>query len=85
MKLIKFEADWCAPCKMYSPIFEKVVKENGLNHQIVNVDEDIELANKFSVRSVPTTIIVDEQEKELGRSLGVISESELVDFIDQNR
>lgn len=82
-KVIKFYADWCAPCKAYAPAFEEVTK--GLeNYEVlnVNIDEDTEgLAAKYKVRSIPFTVL--ESEKGAKRTFqGVMSADELRKFIN---
>jgi thioredoxin 1 len=54
--LIDFYADWCAPCRITSPILEELAKEyNGkINIYKVDVDEERELASVFGVQSIPT-------------------------------
>ena len=58
--LVDFWAEWCPPCRMLAPAFEKLAENYG--HQIrfakVNVDELPDIANKFSIRSIPTLILM---------------------------
>ncbi len=55
--LADFYADWCGPCRMLSPMLEKLSAENT-DSQIkfikINVDQNQELAGKFGVMSIPT-------------------------------
>lgn len=62
--LIDFWAPWCGPCKMQTPILEKVSVEIGDKAVIakVNVDESPELAAKYGVRSIPTLILLKDGE-----------------------
>ncbi len=57
--LVDFWAPWCGPCKMQTPILEKVAEAVGDKAVIVkvNVDDERDLAVKFNVRSIPTLII----------------------------
>lgn len=62
--IIKFYADWCAPCKALSPILEDVKKELGDDVEVVevNVDDSGELAQKYGIRGIPTMIFINEGE-----------------------
>ena len=57
--LIDFYADWCGPCKMMSPIIDKIAEELDGNVKIckLNVDEAQDMAMKYNVMSIPTLII----------------------------
>lgn len=58
MKLLKFSATWCAPCKALSKTLEG--KDLGVPVQPVDIDMDTELTAKYGVRSVPTLVLVDD-------------------------
>ena len=63
----KFYAEWCGPCKMLSPIMEKVkTNYDNVSFSDINIDEDFEVAQKYLVRSVPT-VIIEQDGKEVGR------------------
>ncbi len=57
--LVDFYADWCAPCRMMTPILEKVATNLQDNVKIVkvNVDNNREAAAKYGIRSIPTLIL----------------------------
>ena len=66
--IVDFFATWCGPCKMLSPILEKVEEDSKGEFNIVkiDVDESYDVAKKYGIMSVPTMIIFkdgDEQEK----------------------
>lgn len=83
-KIIKYEADWCSPCQAYKPTFESVTSEyDNLDVQVINVEEEPEMAQKYSVRSIPTTLILDEDGEELVRISGRVDESSLRKYIDE--
>jgi thioredoxin len=54
--IVDFYADWCAPCRITSPILEDLAKEYAgkINIYKVDVDDEQELASVFGIRSIPT-------------------------------
>lgn len=57
--IVDFYADWCGPCKMMSPIIDNIAEELGESVKVgkVNTDENMELAEEFSIMSIPTIMI----------------------------
>ena len=52
--IVDFFADWCGPCKMLSPVLEALAsKNNDIDFYKINVDENTDLAEKYSVSSIP--------------------------------
>lgn len=83
LEVKKFEASWCGPCKALKPVFEKVAtKFNDVNFSYIDVDEQFELASKYSVRSVPT-VVIEKDGKEVQRFAGVQSEMAYVNAINE--
>ena len=83
--LIDMWAPWCGPCKMQTPILEKVavVCDESINIVKVNVDQNQELAAQFGVRSIPALFFI--KNGEIVESLnGVQSESSLDKKIHQH-
>lgn len=58
LEIIKFSATWCGPCKRYAPIFNEFIEETGIKSSNVDIDEQHELASKYNVMSVPTTVFI---------------------------
>lgn len=57
--LLDFFAVWCGPCKMLSPVVEKIAGEHPeIKVGKVNIDEESSLAERFGIMSVPTLVVV---------------------------
>lgn len=67
--VVKFWAPWCGSCKHLTPNLEKLVKETDYQMANCNVDDNQEIAVKFDIRSLPTTIILNDG-KEIDRMIG---------------
>ncbi|MBA2123743.1 thioredoxin [bacterium Unc6] len=76
--LIDFFAPWCGPCKMMSPIIDRVAKEfeGKLNVYKINIDENKTLASRYGIMSVPTLIFF-KSSKEVTRSVGLVNIGEI--------
>ena len=57
--LVDFWAEWCGPCRMFSPIVDEFAEENEGRVKVgkVNVDEQPDLAGRYGVMSIPTAIL----------------------------
>ena len=55
--LVDFWATWCGPCMMLSPIVEELAKTHKVGK--VNVDEELELAHRYGITSIPTLILFE--------------------------
>ncbi len=61
--IVDFYADWCGPCKMVTPILEKISKEYDGKLQIYKVDTDKEqdLAGAFGIQSIPSLLFIPQK------------------------
>jgi thioredoxin len=81
--IVDFYASWCGPCKMLSPIMEKLSKkyEDKVNFYKIDVDESSDLANTLKIKGIPTLIFFKDS---LSTSIiieGFMSETELEHYI----
>lgn len=58
--VVDFWAEWCGPCRMLAPTLQRIENEHDVSIFKVNVDENPELARRFSVMSIPTMIVLRE-------------------------
>ncbi len=85
LTVIKFWADWCAPCKIFVPVFEAVSEMvKDVEFQSVNIDDDPESATLYNVRSIPTTIITKNDEV-VDTIIGLVNEEELLNRINKHQ
>ena len=71
-----FSATWCGPCKAFKPIMNEIANE-GYSVEFIDVDQSQELAAKYGVRSVPTTVI-EENGIEVSRFVGAIPKQQVL-------
>ncbi len=81
--IVDFFAEWCGPCKMLGPVFEKLSTEfENVNFAKVDVDSEGSLAQRYNVMGVPTMIIFRDG-KEIERIGGFLPEDVLRQKIEQ--
>lgn len=58
--VVDFWADWCVPCKMLTPVLEEIEKESSdiITLVKVDIDKNPELVKNYSIKSVPTTLVI---------------------------
>jgi len=81
---VDFWAEWCGPCRMVAPSFEKLAQKYSerITFAKVNVDDLPELAGRFGIRSIPTLLLLREG-KVVHQVVGVRSYDELSRLLDQ--
>ena len=76
--LLDFWARWCGPCRMIAPILEQMAEEDeSVTIGKVNVDEEVVLAAKFGIVSIPTLVVM-ENGKIVNTSIGYCPKEEIL-------
>jgi len=78
-KIMYYSAPWCVPCQSFGPVMDQV--SSIIPVVKVNVDYEADTAARANVRSVPTVILV-ENEQEVRRFTGTRSYDQLIQFIN---
>jgi thioredoxin 1 len=85
LKVLKFSAAWCGPCKVQAPIFNEVrAAMSDVSFQEVDVDQDSDLAIKYGIRGVPT-IVVEKDGQVVDRKSGVLMNPALTHLINSHK
>jgi thioredoxin 1 len=78
-QLFYFSANWCQPCKAFSPVMDQISK--NISVRKINIDYEPDVIGRFNVSSVPTVILV-ENEREVRRFVGTKSYNEVINWIN---
>jgi thioredoxin 1 len=81
--LVDFWAEWCAPCRMLSPLVEEIAGEMAgqVKFGKLNVDEAPALAARYGVQSIPTLLLFKEG-KVAATSIGVKPKAEIMKLFE---
>ena len=82
--IIDFFANWCGPCQMMKPVFDKLSGqyEGKLNFRRLNTENEEMLAMQFGIQGIPALVLVHNK-KEVGRIVGYMGEDQLKAKIDE--
>ena len=82
--IVEFWAEWCGPCKVMKPIFEKVAltNESDVKMYTVNIDKNKEVATSLGIRSIPT-IKVFNGGSVIGTKVGMLNEASIKDLVTE--
>ncbi len=84
MKILKFSAEWCAPCKVFHKTFEEVSKMEefkDIEFEELDVEDDVLKTEKYGIMSVPTTIILGENDEVVFKVIGNVPKTDLINSI----
>lgn len=82
--VLKFYAEWCGPCRNFSPIMEMVANNTeGVNFFSVNVDEHNTFAQSLGISSIPATVVFEEG-REVARFVGLKNAKEVSELLKNN-
>jgi thioredoxin 1 len=79
--VLYFTAEWCNPCQRTRPIAEELRKDGVIDFIFVDADTEIELLEKFGIKSIPTYILLEDG-REVKRMSGAKTRQEFLDFVD---
>jgi thioredoxin 1 len=81
--LLDFWATWCGPCQMIAPIVHSIAEENdNIVVGKVDVDTEIQLAQKFGIASIPTLVLIKNGQA-IDTMVGLRSKEQILNFINQ--
>ena len=85
IKVLKFSAVWCGPCRALKPTFDQVrTLIADVVYEEIDVDNDPSATIKYNVQSVPT-IVIERDGQEVFRTRGAVSAATLTSVINSNR
>jgi len=85
LKVIKFSASWCGPCKTLKPVWNQVSSTiDDVEFEVIDIDLDPDTTAKYSVRAVPTIVFVKDGDK-VDELVGLCSAETLTKKIEEWR
>jgi thioredoxin 1 len=84
--MVDFWAPWCGPCRMVSPVIEKLAEKYDGKIKVVkvNVDDNQDLAMRFNIMSIPTIMLFKEG-KALDQAIGAAPSEYYEQMLTKNR
>lgn len=79
MKVLKFAAEWCGPCNMLSKTLEDY--KGDVPVEEIDIDANQEVAIRYTIRGVPTLVLLDDAGNEIRRKSGMMMLSDFEKFV----
>jgi thiol-disulfide isomerase/thioredoxin len=80
--VLYFTAEWCNPCQRTRPVAEELKRDGVIDFLFVDADTELELLQKFGVKSIPTYILLEDG-REVKRMNGAKTKQDFLDFIGE--
>ena len=80
-KVLKFGAEWCMPCKVLNKNLENFTDCEVVKYDVDDVDED--MLSQFKIRNIPVTLLLNDNDEEVKRWVGVFNVQEISDKIKE--
>lgn len=88
-KILKFESTWCEPCKVLKSIMSEVMAMDEFKTiKVIELDidesENYDLCLKHQVRSIPTLVMLDDNDNVVNKVMGAIPKNNLIEILKQS-
>lgn len=80
--VLYFTAEWCNPCQRTRPVAEELKRDGVIDFIFVDADTEIELLEKFGIKSVPTYVLLEDG-REVKRMSGAKTRDQFLEFINE--
>ena len=80
--VLYFTAEGCNPCQRTRPVAEELKREGLVDFLFVDADTEIELLEKFGIKSIPTYILIQDG-KEVKRMNGAKTRNDFLEFVNE--
>ncbi|MDE1822748.1 MAG: thioredoxin [Candidatus Micrarchaeota archaeon] len=83
--LVDFWAEWCGPCRIFSPIIEDVSKDYAgkIKFFKLNTDENSDIASRYNIMSIPTVLLFEKGEVK-AMSVGALPKESFKRWLEKN-